>query len=98
MKRIGSEFGVTVSWAIRWFKRHRKKEKKSQSNKSKPPEVKREVKEEAKPSMPSRNSTRIVSTHRPLARSRRHRRKKVERQTSNVVSSLYKVEYQAAER
>ena len=40
----------------------------------------------------------IISPHRPLARPRRQKRKKVEKRTSNVISTLYKIEYQAAHR
>ena len=106
MKRIGTDFGITICWATKWFKQHRQKEKKIKSSKSKPSKIKSEVKKEASPSRPSRNFVRvdnpttcgIISPHRPLATSRRHKRKKVEKPTSNVISSLYKIEYQAAQR
>ena len=106
MKRIGTDFGLTIRWTTRWFKQHRQKEKKSKSSKSKRSKIKSEVKKEASPSRPSRNcvrldnpnTSRIISLHRPLATSRRHQRKKVEKPTSNVISSLYKIEYQATQR
>ena len=120
MKRIGTDFGITIRWATKWFKQHRQKEKKSKSSKPKrskiKSEVKKEVKKEASPSRPepspfirlvhprsfvrldNPSTSRIISPHRPLATSRRHQRKKVEKPTSNVISSLYKIEYQAAQR
>ena len=119
MKRIGTDFGITIRWATKWFKQHHQKEKKSKSSKPKrskiKSEVKKEVKKEPSPSGPSKkfirlvhprsfvrldnpSTSRIISPHRPLATSRRHQRKKVEKPTSNVISSLYKIEYQAAQR
>ena len=116
MKRIGTDFGITIRWATKWFKQHRQKETKSKSSKPKRSKIKSEVKKEASPSRPepspfirlvhprsfvrleNPSTSRIISPHRPLATSRRHQRKKVEKPTSNVISSLYKIEYQAAQR